>query len=880
MPGHIQTLIYQCIELFDFTDDQSPNRKSLCIDVIDILNEYRSVCQNWDSLLKSSLLIAEKVKALSLSEDSAIVIEPLTGYLLKLAVDGYFHTEIDWAAFKEVIAKWAKSSVVVARIWKDVMHSLSVKLKKSTFSNEKEVKLWEHLLDVVGDPKLFTCSVRLAWVTEFSEIISFILDPPYLSANGNLLLKLLLPRLSKLIHEQSSGEIQEKALGSLFEIFVKTKSKRKPKRAFIEHLCYYVSLARENSVLRRVVLTQTPYLLVYPAVHSMIPVLLEISGSLPQHSLNLLFAIMSYPNCYGALSIYSPMGEIAYSDLKGYFIGIIYLSLEQKLNIVPNLYLLTIHCIEESIYGTSNLQGIIDSLFSYSKNTDENTSRVSFHCLTILSSLVPTASEKILDLLISELTVNQKKPRIRSILHCACRCMMNSTEAHQSIEKLILTITILRKDIMEPSILNDIEDLTTILSLYYNNPDVNEILYSYIPDNEFSGTTRYSHFSLGKTTILSIPKTTSTAKIITRTPYGKFAIDSTSFSVFSHSTFKEAASEPRDLATSLQLELDSSTQPEQLAPEALLTDLVEYMESHYPDLPRKNLPQGDEPLSLLMKNIESQEQSVTLSNSSIVKECDQLSPARLFVSHIGIIEQLSPLDPGENTERALGLLDSEQPREFGKIGVLYVKPFQQTESEILANSSGSLKFQNFLRNLGDPIEIATHKGNLGGLDRQGSNGEFTLSYINWEYDIVFHIAPLMPTERDSEQQILKKRHVGNDLVNIVWSEEYRDYRIDTILTHLNSVVIVIYPMNCELFRISVLKKIDVEVGPLQDGMVIPWGVLAPLVRETVIHANESAKAVNFKKYQRKYAVRKGQISEIIDRFSLKLSQPELYSLLI
>lgn len=36
-----------------------------------------------------------------------------------------------------------------------------------------------------------------------------------------------------------------------------------------------------------------------------------------------------------------------------------------------------------------------------------------------------------------------------------------------------------------------------------------------------------------------------------------------------------------------------------------------------------------------------------------------------------------------------------------------------------------------------------------------------------------------------DQQILKKRHVGNDMVHVVWSEHTRDYRPGTITSQFN-----------------------------------------------------------------------------------------------
>jgi hypothetical protein len=76
----------------------------------------------------------------------------------------------------------------------------------------------------------------------------------------------------------------------------------------------------------------------------------------------------------------------------------------------------------------------------------------------------------------------------------------------------------------------------------------------------------------------------------------------------------------------------------------------------------------------------------------------------------------------------------------------------------------------------------------------------------------------MPTKWSDKQQIHKKRQVGNDHVNIVWSDHNRDWLAGTISSHFNDVHIVIYPLKNEMFRIQILTKDHVpSFGPLQVG---------------------------------------------------------------
>lgn len=54
------------------------------------------------------------------------------------------------------------------------------------------------------------------------------------------------------------------------------------------------------------------------------------------------------------------------------------------------------------------------------------------------------------------------------------------------------------------------------------------------------------------------------------------------------------------------------------------------------------------------------------------------------------------------------------------------------------------------------------------------------------------------------------RHLGNDEVHIVWSEHSKDYRRGIIPTEFCDVLIIIYPLPNNLFRIQVSRKPEVS----------------------------------------------------------------------
>jgi len=196
--------------------------------------------------------------------------------------------------------------------------------------------------------------------------------------------------------------------------------------------------------------------------------------------------------------------------------------------------------------------------------------------------------------------------------------------------------------------------------------------------------------------------------------------------------------------------------------------LIDYIANTYSEcyVKDKAIEAGQEMLRL-MDSVEELEAECEVIESRSVPPAPNFSMIRYFVSNFGLLQKLVPLESGEKLDRGVVLLDNCQPREPIKIGIIYVGPGQQDEKEVLANSFGSLAFQKFVQSLGTIVDVRQHIGNLGGLDPSGSAGNITISYADFQYDVIFHVVPLMPTIESDEQQVLKKRHVGNDIVHII-----------------------------------------------------------------------------------------------------------------
>uniref|UniRef100_A0A8C3XCC3 Ral GTPase activating protein catalytic subunit alpha 2 n=1 Tax=Cyanoderma ruficeps TaxID=181631 RepID=A0A8C3XCC3_9PASS len=193
--------------------------------------------------------------------------------------------------------------------------------------------------------------------------------------------------------------------------------------------------------------------------------------------------------------------------------------------------------------------------------------------------------------------------------------------------------------------------------------------------------------------------------------------------------------------------------------------------------------------------------------------------------------------------RELKNLDSRQCRETHKIAVFYIAEGQEDKCSILANARGSQAYEDFVAGLGWEVDLSTHGGFMGGLQRNGSTGQTAPYYATSTVEIIFHVSTRMPS--DSDDSLTKKlRHLGNDEVHIVWSEHTRNYRRGIIPTDFGDVLIVIYPMKNHMFFIEIMKKPEVPFfGPLFDGAIVTAKLLPSLVCATCINASRAVKSL-------------------------------------
>ncbi|KAK4148117.1 uncharacterized protein C8A04DRAFT_33627 [Dichotomopilus funicola] len=153
-----------------------------------------------------------------------------------------------------------------------------------------------------------------------------------------------------------------------------------------------------------------------------------------------------------------------------------------------------------------------------------------------------------------------------------------------------------------------------------------------------------------------------------------------------------------------------------------------------------------------------------------------------------------PLPNEPAVDRAIVTFDRVSPVDGHKVGVIYVKEGQTKELEILANTTGSPDYHRFLKGLGTLTKLKGATFNTQGLDRsENMDGKYTYCFRDRVTEIVFHIITQMPNSPTDEYLSLKKRHIGNDFVSIVWNDSGLPFHFDTFPSQFNYVYIVITP---------------------------------------------------------------------------------------
>ncbi|KAM6946765.1 rap1 GTPase-activating protein 1 isoform 3-T3 [Lycodopsis pacificus] len=165
-----------------------------------------------------------------------------------------------------------------------------------------------------------------------------------------------------------------------------------------------------------------------------------------------------------------------------------------------------------------------------------------------------------------------------------------------------------------------------------------------------------------------------------------------------------------------------------------------------------------------------------------------------------------------------------------KFGVIYQKFGQTSEEELFGNMEESPSFVEFLELLGHRIELHDFRGFRGGLDvTHGQTGTESIYTSFHSKEIMFHVSTKLPYTEGDSQQLQRKRHIGNDIVAIMFQEENTPFVPDMIQSNfLHAYVVVQVENACTdnvTYKVSVTARDDVPFfGPaLPDPAIFKKG---------------------------------------------------------
>lgn len=150
---------------------------------------------------------------------------------------------------------------------------------------------------------------------------------------------------------------------------------------------------------------------------------------------------------------------------------------------------------------------------------------------------------------------------------------------------------------------------------------------------------------------------------------------------------------------------------------------------------------------------------------------------------------------GPDIEKHLQLYEQQLIRTVYKFGVLYCKEGQTDENEMYNNEHGSPNLDEFLAFLGETIALQGFTGYRGGLDvKENTTGTHSVytKHID-DCEIMFHVSTLLQYYPQDPQQVERKRHLGNDVIMIVFREgnDHPPFDMTEIHSHFNHVFFVV-----------------------------------------------------------------------------------------
>uniref|UniRef100_A0A8C0Q0K4 Signal induced proliferation associated 1 like 2 n=1 Tax=Canis lupus familiaris TaxID=9615 RepID=A0A8C0Q0K4_CANLF len=184
-----------------------------------------------------------------------------------------------------------------------------------------------------------------------------------------------------------------------------------------------------------------------------------------------------------------------------------------------------------------------------------------------------------------------------------------------------------------------------------------------------------------------------------------------------------------------------------------------------------------------------------------------------------------------------------------KIGILYCKAGQSTEEEMYNNETAGPAFEEFLDLLGQRVRLKGFTKYRAQLDNKtDSTGTHSLYTTYKDYEVMFHVSTMLPYMPNNRQQLLRKRHIGNDIVTIVFQEPGAlPFTPRSIRSHFQHVFVIVRVHNpctenvCYSVGVSRSKDVPPFGPPIPKGVTFPKSaVFRDFLLAKVINAENAA----------------------------------------
>eukprot|EP01119_Soliformovum_irregulare_P011178 TRINITY_DN2782_c0_g2_i1.p1 TRINITY_DN2782_c0_g2~~TRINITY_DN2782_c0_g2_i1.p1 ORF type:complete len:1124 (-),score=330.52 TRINITY_DN2782_c0_g2_i1:6-3377(-) len=157
-----------------------------------------------------------------------------------------------------------------------------------------------------------------------------------------------------------------------------------------------------------------------------------------------------------------------------------------------------------------------------------------------------------------------------------------------------------------------------------------------------------------------------------------------------------------------------------------------------------------------------------------------------------------------------------------KIGLLYVKAGQTDEDEMFANNEPSQQFEDFLNFLGQKVQLEGWDRYRAGLDvKYNSTGTHSIYTKHGDFEIMFHVAPMLPYQPDDKQHVERKRHIGNDITVLIFKDGDPPFDPRILTSHFNHAFCVVEPVKTNDKEVEYKFQVANKEGVPPYGPYIP-----------------------------------------------------------